>query len=84
MTAFLAAYAIIVIASCVCWVSFALWKAGHSAGSNTGDINVSKDQDKTKRGAGLVTGKAAELTGRVTEDAKADDQSEAIVKSTDL
>ena len=84
VTAVLALYAIIVIASCICWVWYALSKSSLTAGNSRGDINVSTDDYRTKKDANGVTDKATELTGGVTEGRQADGQANDIVKSNDL
>jgi hypothetical protein len=77
-------YAIIVIASCICWVSFALSKSNLAAGSNTGAVNVATVHHKIEQAANVVKDKATELTGGVKDDVKADDQANDIVKSNEL
>ena len=54
------------------------------AGNNKANINLATDPDKMKQDAKLVTDKATELTGGVTDDDKADGQASDIVKSNDL
>ena len=71
VTAVLMVYAILVIASSIFWVWFALSKSSLTAGSNTGNVKLATDPDKMKQDAELVNDKATELTGGVTEDAKA-------------
>jgi hypothetical protein len=44
------------------------------AGSNKVNINLATDPDKMKQDAKIVTDKATELTGVVTDDVKADGQ----------
>ena len=63
---------------------FALSRPASDAGSNTVNINLATDTDKIKQDAEMVTDKATELTGGVTEDVKADGQAGDIVKSNDL
>ena len=63
---------------------FALSRPASDAGSNTVNINLATDTDKMKQDAEMVTDKATELTGGVTEDVKADGQASDIVKSNDL
>jgi hypothetical protein len=53
---------------------FALSRPAPDAGSNKANINLATDQDKMKQDAKLVTDKATELTGGVTDDVKADGQ----------
>ncbi len=74
VTAVLFVYAIIVIASCIFWVRFALTKSSLTTGNNAGNVNVTADADKMKQDAKMVTDKATELTGGVTDDVKADGQ----------
>jgi hypothetical protein len=74
VTAVLLVYAILVIASSVFWVWSALSKSRLTAGSNEDYINLATDPDKMKQDAEMVTGKATELTGGVTDDVKADGQ----------
>ena len=63
---------------------FALSRPAADAGSNKVNINLATDPDKMKQDAKLVTDKATELTGGVTDDVKADGQASDIVKSNDL
>ena len=84
VTALLLVYAIIVIASSIFWVWFALSKPRLTAGSAKVNINLAADTDKMKPDAAMVTDKATELTGGVMEDVKADGQASDIVKSNDL
>jgi hypothetical protein len=53
---------------------FALSHPAPDAGSNKININLATDPDKMKQDAEMVTGKATELTGGVTDDVKADGQ----------
>ena len=55
----------------------------NDAGSNNVNINLAADTDKMKQDAQAVKNKATELTGRVTEDVKADRQTNDAVKSND-
>jgi hypothetical protein len=71
VTAVLMVYAILVIASSVFWVWFALSQSSLPAGNNIGNVNRATDPDKMKPDAAMVMDKATELTGGVTEDAKA-------------
>ena len=84
VSAVLVVYAIIVIASCIGWMWFALSKSTLTAGSNTGNINAATDPDKMKQDAEAETGTATELIGGVTDDNTADGQANDIVKSNDL
>jgi hypothetical protein len=63
---------------------FALSRPVPDAGSNKVNINLATDPDKMKQDAKLVTDKATELTGGVTDDVKADGQADDNVKSNDL
>ena len=63
---------------------FAFSRPAADAGSNNVNINLATDTDKMKQDAKLVTDKATELTGGVTDDVKADGQASDIVKSNDL
>ena len=63
---------------------FAFSRPVPEAGSNQVNINLATDPDKMKQDAKLVTDKATELTGGVTDDDKADGQASDIVKSNDL
>ena len=63
---------------------FALSQPVPDAGSNKVNINLATDPDKMKQDAKMVTDKATELTGGVTEDVKADGQANDNVKSNDL
>ena len=63
---------------------FALSSPAPDAGSNKVNINLATDPDKMKQDANIVTDKATELTGGVTEDDKADGQVNDTVKSNDL
>jgi hypothetical protein len=71
VTAVLTVYAILVIASSIFWVWFALSKSSLVARSNTGNVKLATDPDKMKQDGELVNDKATELTGGVTGDAKA-------------
>ena len=84
VTAVLLVYTILVIASSVFWVWSAVAKSRPTAGSNNVNINLATDTDKMKQDAKLVTDKATELAGGVTDDDKADGQASDIVKSNDL
>ena len=84
VSAVLVVYAIIVIASCIGWMWFALSKSTLTAGSNTGNINAATDPDKMKQDARSVKDKATELTGGVKHDVNADGQANDIVKSNNL
>jgi hypothetical protein len=74
VTAVLLVYAILVIASSIFWVWSAVAKSTPTAGSSEDYINLANEPDKMKQDAELVTGKATELTGGVTDDVKADGQ----------
>jgi hypothetical protein len=63
---------------------FALSRPAPDAGSNQVNINLATDPDKMKQDAKLVTDKATELTGGVTDDVKADGQASDTVKSNEL
>jgi hypothetical protein len=63
---------------------FAFSRPVSDAGTNQVNINLATDPDKMKQDAKLVTDKATELTGGVTDDDKADGQARDIVKSNDL
>jgi hypothetical protein len=63
---------------------FALSRPAPEAGSNKVNINLATDPDKMKQDAEMVTDKATELTGGVTEDVKADGQADDIVKSNSI
>ena len=63
---------------------FAFSRPASDAGSNNVNINLATDTDKMKQDAKMVTNKATELTGGVTDDVKADGQASDIVKSNDL
>ena len=53
---------------------FALSRPAADAGSNKVNIALEADPDKMKQDAKIVTDKATELTGGVTDDVKADGQ----------
>jgi hypothetical protein len=53
---------------------FALSRSAPDAGSNKVNINLATEPDKMKQDAKLVTDKATELTGGVTDDVQADGQ----------
>lgn len=74
VTAFLAVYAIVVIASSVFWVWSAVSKSRLIGGGNTANSSFAVDPDKMKQNAKTVTDNATELTGGVTEGVKADGQ----------
>lgn len=84
MTAVLAVYAIIVIASCVFWVWSAVSKSRLTTGSNTGNISLAADADRVRRNGKKATDNATELTGGVTDGDKADGRVNDIVKSNGL
>jgi hypothetical protein len=62
VTAVLIVYAILVIASSIFWVWFALSKSRLTAGSNTGSVKLATDPDKMKQDAHLANDKATDLT----------------------
>ena len=62
---------------------FAFSRPAPDAGSNNVNINLATDTDKMKSDARMVSDKATELTGGVTDDDKADGQASDIVKSND-
>ena len=62
----------------------AVLRPAPDAGSNKVNIILATDPDKMKQDAKMVTDKATELTGGVTEDVKADGHATDIVKSNDL
>ena len=75
VSALLIVYAIIVIASCIYWVRFALSKSSLTTGSNAGGISLAADPDNMKQQeAKIATDKATELTGGFTDDVKSDGQ----------
>ena len=63
---------------------FALSSPAPEAGSNQVNINLATDTDKMKQDADIVTDRATELTGGVSDDDKADGQSNDTVKSNGL
>jgi anionic cell wall polymer biosynthesis LytR-Cps2A-Psr (LCP) family protein len=63
---------------------FALSRPASDAGSNKVNINLATDTDKMKQDAEMVSNKATELTGGVTDDVKADGQANDNVKSNDF
>ena len=84
VTAVLLVYAILVIASSILWVRYAVSKSRLTVGGNTGNVHRAADADKMKLNAKKVTDKATELTGGVTDCDKADGRVNDIVKSNDL
>ena len=70
VTAVLMVYVILVIASSIFWVWYALSKSSLAARSNTGNVKLATDPDKMKQDAELVNDKATELTGGFTGDAR--------------
>ena len=70
VSAILMVYAILVIASSIFWVWFALSKASLTAGSNTGNVKLATDPDNLKRDAEMANNKVTGTSGGVTEDAK--------------
>jgi hypothetical protein len=60
---------------------FALSQPAPTAGSDAVNINLATDPGKMKQDAKMVTDKATELTGGVTDDVKADGQANDNVKS---
>ena len=63
---------------------FALSRPAPDAGSNQVNINLATDPDKMKQDAEMVSNKATELTGGVTDDVKADGQASDNVKSNGI
>jgi cytoskeletal protein RodZ len=71
VTAWLVVYAILVIASSIFWMWYALSKSSLTAGRTTGNVSVVAGSDKTKQDAELVNEITTKQPGGVTEDAKA-------------
>lgn len=63
---------------------FAFSRPTPDAGSNKVNINLATDPDKMKQDAQAVKKKAAELTGGVRDDVKADGPANDNVKSNDF
>jgi hypothetical protein len=84
VTAVLIVYAILVIASSIFWVRYAVSKSRLTAGGNTGNTHRAANVDKINLNAKKETGNATELTGGVTDGDKADGWISDIVKSNDL
>jgi hypothetical protein len=70
VTAVLIVYAILVIASSIFWVWYALSKSSLTAGNNIRNVNRATDADKKKQSSEFVNDKATDLTGRDAEGAK--------------
>ena len=74
VTAVLLVYAILVIASSIFWVRYAVSKSRLTVRGNTGNIRLAAETDKMKKNVQTTTNNATELTGGVTEDVTADGQ----------
>ena len=74
VTAVLLVYAILVIASSIFWVRYAVSKSRLIVRGNTGNIRLVAETDKMKKNVQTTTNNATELTGGVTEDVTADGQ----------
>ena len=74
VTAVLLVYAILVIASSIFWVRYAVSKSRLIVRGNTGNIRLAADTDKMKKNVQTTTNNATEQTGGVTEDVTADGQ----------
>jgi hypothetical protein len=70
VTAWLVVYAILVVASSIFWMWYALSKSSLTAGNNYGNIKSATDPEKFMRDAELVSDKATELTAGDTESAR--------------
>ena len=70
VTAMLMVYAILVIASSIFWVWFALSKSSLTAGDNTGNVKLATDPDNIKHDAEMAIDKATKKCSGITEDAK--------------
>jgi hypothetical protein len=84
VSAMLLLYAILVIASSIFWVRYAVSKSRLTVGGNTPNVSRATDAKKMKKNARMTMNNATELTGGVTDDDKADGQANDIVKSNDL
>ena len=70
VTAWLVVYAILVIASSIFWMWYALSKSSLTAGNNYGNIKSATDPDKIMHHAELLSHEATGLTGGDTEGAR--------------
>ena len=77
-------YAILVIASSIFWVRYAVSKSRLTVGGNTSNTKLATDTNRTKKNTRMATNNATELTDGVTDSDKADSQANDIVKSNDL
>jgi hypothetical protein len=84
VSAVLLLYAILVIASSIFWVRYAVSKSRLTVGGNTSNARLATDTSRTKKNAQITTNNATELTDGVTDGDKADGQANDIVKSNDL
>ena len=84
MTAVLLVYAIVVIASSIFWVRYAVTHFRLTVGGNTSNVRPATDTNRMKKNARMTTNNATELTDGVTDGDKADGQANDIVKSNDL
>lgn len=84
MTALLLVYAVIVIASSVFWVWFALSKATPIVSGNQVKTHHAADLCKLKLDIEATADKGTELTVGTNERIEADGQANDIVKSNDL
>ena len=82
VTSVLLVYALLVIASCIFWVWYAMSKSKLTVGGNRGDTHVVADIKKTKQDAEKIADKTSELTGGEVN--KVDVRLNDIAKSNDL
>jgi hypothetical protein len=83
VTAVLAVYAIVVIASCIFWVWYAVSKTKLTVGGHRGNIHVAANLEKTRQDAEKMTDNTTKLTGGVTEEVKADGRVDDTLRSND-
>jgi len=84
VSAVLLLYAILVIASSIFWVRYAVSKSRLTVGRNTPDVSRATDANRMKKNAGMTTNNATNPTDEVAQDNKAHSQANDIVQPNDL
>ena len=84
MSAVLLLYAILVIASSIFWIRYAVSKSRLTVGGNTSNIRLTTETNRMKRNTQKTTSNATELTGGATDDVTSGNQANDIGKSNDL
>jgi hypothetical protein len=84
VSALLLLYAILVIASSIFWIRYAVSKSRLTVGGNTPDVSRATDANRLKKNARMTTNSATELTGGGNDDVTTDNQAIDIGKSNDL